>query len=289
MSKKKPDNEALMKAQDLMWTAFDTASKTKRINLAKQALELSPDCADAYLMLAHESKDLDRKNKIEMLEEAVKAGKRSLTGRDFKEEIGHYWLVLETRPFMRAKCALAVELEKSGRLDEAIIHYSDLLRLNPDDNQGIRYLLVPLYVSLDKLEEAEALLEAYPQDCSPFMTYSDSLLQFKGAGDTKDSRFALSIAVESNRHVVTWLLKPKFNKKRKLGQYITVGGEDEAYEYARRYRLSWYETEGAIEWLIENLLYVYEEVCCGDDLEDDDEDEDEVPDNLISFFDHIRN
>jgi hypothetical protein len=43
--------EALFEAQDLMYDAFE-ADGTRRVELALEALEISRDCADAYLVLA---------------------------------------------------------------------------------------------------------------------------------------------------------------------------------------------------------------------------------------------
>ena len=44
----------LEKAQDLMYRAFEARGR-RRIQLARKALELSADCADAYVLLAEES------------------------------------------------------------------------------------------------------------------------------------------------------------------------------------------------------------------------------------------
>ena len=48
------DKEALATAQDLMWTAMETYSQKERIRLAERALEICPECADAYVMLAYD-------------------------------------------------------------------------------------------------------------------------------------------------------------------------------------------------------------------------------------------
>ena len=45
---------ALHEAQDLMYRAWETTGRQARINLAKRALEISPLCADAYVLLAEE-------------------------------------------------------------------------------------------------------------------------------------------------------------------------------------------------------------------------------------------
>src|SRR4051794_23072206 len=47
-----PDDSPLSRAQEIMYEAFDTPSPAKRVKLAKKALETSPDCADAYVLLA---------------------------------------------------------------------------------------------------------------------------------------------------------------------------------------------------------------------------------------------
>ena len=45
----------LGEAQQLMYKAWETKSRSQRIKLAKKALALSEDCADAYVLLAEES------------------------------------------------------------------------------------------------------------------------------------------------------------------------------------------------------------------------------------------
>src|SRR5690242_15898678 len=45
---------ALQAAQDLMYRAWETRSRPSRLALARRALETSPLCADAYVLLAEE-------------------------------------------------------------------------------------------------------------------------------------------------------------------------------------------------------------------------------------------
>jgi hypothetical protein len=47
----------LSKTQDLMYEAFESHDPMERVELAKKALELCPDCADAYVLLAEHTKN----------------------------------------------------------------------------------------------------------------------------------------------------------------------------------------------------------------------------------------
>lgn len=250
------DRKALEAAQDLMWTAMETAGRAERIKLAEKALSLSAHCADAYVYLAYD-REKTKNQKIAMFEEGVKAGRRALGTSTFKEDVGAFWGLTETRPFMRALFGLAQTLQESGRIDEALVHYKELLRLNPNDNQGVRCVLIPLLISQDKTKEALALVKKYPDDTSPEITYSLPLLLYKKHGDSEVARAAVGEAVKWNRHVLPFLLTPKLAPIKDNSDYVTMGGKDEAYEYARYCRELWHKTPGAIDWLIEIIIASY--------------------------------
>ena len=86
-------------------------------------------------------------------EQGVAAGERALGKQAFEEYAGHFWGILETRPYMRAREGLAQCLWEAGQREEAAEHYRELLRLNPDDNQGVRYSLATLLLDLDRDED----------------------------------------------------------------------------------------------------------------------------------------
>jgi len=47
--------DAISKAQEIMYDAWEQSNQESRIALARKALEVSPLCADAYVLLAQES------------------------------------------------------------------------------------------------------------------------------------------------------------------------------------------------------------------------------------------
>ena len=148
----------LDKAQELMYQAFGTPDPEEQVKLAKQAIDLSPDCADAYVLLAEHTKS--RKEALDLFEKGVAAGERALGPKAFQEDVGHFWSLLETRPYMRAREGLASKLWTMGRRDEAIKHLQDMLRLNPGDNQGVRYTLAGWLLAEGRDEELASLVKA---------------------------------------------------------------------------------------------------------------------------------
>jgi tetratricopeptide (TPR) repeat protein len=132
------------KAQELVYRAFDARGR-RRTQLARRALELSTNCADAYVVLAEQASDPETAR--DLYAQGVAAGERALGPRTFEEQSGHFWGMVQTRPYMRARFGLACCLEDLGQVDEAIGHYQELLRLNSNDNQGVRDVLLPVLLA----------------------------------------------------------------------------------------------------------------------------------------------
>ncbi|MBX3200584.1 MAG: tetratricopeptide repeat protein [Labilithrix sp.] len=51
------------------------------------------------------------------------------------------WAILENRPYLRALGNLALALAEQRKWPEALAIHQRILKLNPDDNQGVRYLI----------------------------------------------------------------------------------------------------------------------------------------------------
>jgi tetratricopeptide (TPR) repeat protein len=219
--------------------------------LAKEALSRSPLCADAYVLLAEETAKTPAEA-IELYQKGLEAGEKAIGPAAFQEDVGHFWGLLETRPYMRARGGLAQALWDVGRHDEAIEHYRELLRLNPNDNQGNRYLLAGCLLALDRDADLTALLDAYGQESTAEWSYTWALIAYRRDGDSVEARSLLEKATITNSHVASYLLGRK-KLPRKPVPYITMGGEDEAQEYARRYAAAWANTKGALEWLTARL------------------------------------
>ncbi len=240
----------LEQAQDLIYKAWETPNRKRRIALAERALGISPDCADAYALLAEEADRLDAA--LELYQKGVEAGERALGKKIFAEEVGYFWGLLETRPYMRARAGLASCQWEKGQHDEALRHYRDLLRLNPNDNQGIRHVLALCLIQLRYHEELAALIERYKEDGSAEIVWTKALLSFRMQGDTAESRRCLSTARELNPHIAAYLCGLKKIPAR-LPDFISLGDENEASSYTAGHLEVWKATTGALAWLAGSL------------------------------------
>jgi tetratricopeptide (TPR) repeat protein len=240
----------LREAQALMYQAWEASNPAKRLALAHQALATSPDCADAYVLLAEEEAD-SLARAAEYYRQGMEAGERALGAEYFAENKGHFWGLLETRPYMRAREGLANTLWSLKRRDEAIEHYRALLELNPDDNQGVRYALLNLLLELDRTAEAMTLLKQYDDGMAEWL-YTWALLEFRQNGAGKAAERKLKAALKYNPHAPAYLTGHK-RIPNQLPPYYGIGDEAEAIHYAHRYLNHWRRTPGAVEWLKSRL------------------------------------
>jgi tetratricopeptide (TPR) repeat protein len=236
----------LEKAQELMYEAFAAPTDEQRIALARKALTISPDCADAYVLLAEHARN--RKEAMEFYEQAVAAGERALGPDLFRDGVGDFWGILETRPYMRARLGLAETLWTAGRRDEAVAHLQDMLRLNPGDNQGLRLILINWLLTLDRSQDLERLLQQYPDEGSAHWAYTKVLTAFRQHGDAPEAAKVLQEARKVNKYVVTYLLSLE-PMPPEQPPYYSPGDRSEAVMYAAAALSAWKGTPGAITWL----------------------------------------
>jgi tetratricopeptide (TPR) repeat protein len=235
----------LDRAQDLAYEAMDARGR-RRIQLARKALELSADCADAYVILAEDSIDPDETR--DLYAQGVAAGERALGPAVFAAEAWNFWGDLRTRPYMRARFGLARSLDDLGELDEALPHYRELLRLNPGDNQGVRYSYLNALLLAGRDPEAGALLGQFGDEPSAHWQYGRALWAFRREGDCPASRQRLRAAFRSNRHVPGYLVGDS-EWPALLPDSYAMGSRDEAVVCVDELGDAWEETPGALEWL----------------------------------------
>ena len=237
----------LEQAQDLMYDAWEAPSAKRGVALARKALSICPDCADAYVLLAQESAD-SLEEARDLFAQGVAAGERALGPEAFRECEGHFWGFVETRPYMRARQGLAQCLWWLGEREAAVAHFQEMLRLNPNDNQGIRYTLAACLLELERDSELVELLGRFKDEPTAAWAYTRALADFRRRGESSRAAQLLTRAIKVNPHVPPFLLG-KRRLPRHLPDSIGFGDESEAIAYVAEFGEGWHGTPGAFAWL----------------------------------------
>jgi tetratricopeptide (TPR) repeat protein len=177
--------------------------------------------------------------------QGVAAGERSIPAEMFQNPQTPFWAVVSTRPYMRSLFGLGQTLEELERIDEAIEVFQKLLRLNANDNQGVRFILVPLLIEENRDKEADQLLNQYESPMASCV-YAKALIAFRVKGDSPEARLALRMAFKTNRYVPKYLREgvPTYRLSR-----FELGGPDEAVVASHQLSYVFELTPGALEWI----------------------------------------
>ncbi len=251
-----PPTTPLEQAQDLIAEAWGLSGR-RRDKLIRQALDLSPDCADAYVLMAESTNDPQKAR--DYYEQGMRVGERAIGPEMFTQIAadGEFWRTIETRPYMRARQGLATVLWLLGERAAATEHMLAMLRLNPNDNQGLRYMLASwLLIAGDDLalKRATDLLKQFAEDDSAFMAYSRLLLTLRTKGPGAAADQALRAAMQTNPFVPFYLLG-LLPLPKQPPEYYGFGDQDEAITYlVEGGGEAWAAREDDIEWLVEALV-----------------------------------
>ncbi len=238
-------NERGDRAQDLIYQAWETHGDA-RVALARQAIGVDPDCADAYTTLADEAATVGEA--IGFYRHGVEAAQRTLGPDPFTDDVGHFWGLFDTRPYMRARAGLAEALWVTVEHEEALTHFLDLLRLNDSDNQGVRYIVGPRLLEQGRDDQARELLERFADDATAQWAWMLALITFRCEGASDRAELELQRAREVNIAVADYLTGRKVIPVV-LPDVWGFGDENEAVICAAEQATAWHSTPAAIAWL----------------------------------------
>ena len=159
------------------------------------------------------------------------------------------WSDLDNRPFLRAYHCLGTWRMDQGLWDQAIEIFSRLLRVNPNDNQGARYLLPQCW--FEKGDSAAVIehCRQFPEDPGPEILYSNALALVLSGQDAK-AQESLAQCVQHLPLVAEELLRSSHPEPdRKYPGMITMGGADQAWEYWREFGAYWERSDKAMDLL----------------------------------------
>ncbi len=141
----------------LCYKAYEADTEELRVQLTNEAVAIHLDNADVQLLLAEQST-----NKVEQENHYLKAIIASLKVAELSIE--QAWQNVLNRPYLRALFSYGAWLMTEKRHKEAVEHFHHTIEVNPDDHQGVRWLLAAAYVDLGLSVEAERVLNQMDSD-----------------------------------------------------------------------------------------------------------------------------
>lgn len=212
---------------------------------ARKALELDPECIVAFELLA--DREVNVSVAIAFFQRGMAIGAKHFMGEYREQNEGHFWGLTETRPFMRCLERFADLMFWTGHLTEASVIWEDLLKLNPMDNQGVRYPYAALLAATGDTERYNALEKEFGDDASAAAAYNKALFRFATMGPGPQATKALQAAVKNNSHVAPILLAAVPPLEMPYGYML--GSPEEALSYCHYAYALWNGCPGAADWL----------------------------------------
>ena len=165
----------------------------------------------------------------------------------FEKNKGDFWLILDTRPYMRAMFSKGQIYFEMGQSAAAAEIFAYMLELCPGDNVGARHYLAHCYIDLKQYDKAEELYSHY-EDYFCDMLWSRVLYLIAADAPDAELKQAVKEANESNKFVVRFLADDAADFPEPL-EYTICGGEDEAYMYAAQFKRVWEKVPNAIPYI----------------------------------------
>ena len=233
-------------AQALAEQALAARKKTETLALARRALELDGECTDAQVLVARETAG-SPKELAAGLKVIVDRAEAKLGAPFLQEHRGALWEILEARPYLRARLALAAAHEKAGKPGAAVPHLQELLLIDTQDHQGARFRLVCCLLAVNDLKSLATLLEQWGDEASAFMAWA-ALLERIRAKTEKGAEKALLRARRVNPYFEDYLTGRRMMPKR-IPESSAPGSPEEAASALRLFGETWANDREGMYWL----------------------------------------
>jgi tetratricopeptide (TPR) repeat protein len=181
------------------WWAGD---RRRAVRSFRRALELDPQHADAHNHLGIVSLEARKlKAAEEHFRAAIAGGQRHLE----REGTEVHWGFTENRPYLRGLANLALVLTEQKKWAEALAIHKRMLELNPNDNQGVRYLMGVEYLRVGDNDRAvDAFQKCMHEEVG--CAFGLALATLRVGGPLADIGEALLTGFAANRYVAPMLL-----------------------------------------------------------------------------------
>lgn len=243
----RPDEREAETAVDELLDERDSGrlSRTRYTTALKALVERHPTSIDA---LAHLGFTLFDQGKPKLALDACRKGYSiglAAIPSDFDGTIEWGWL--ENRPFLRAAQGVVLSYKKLGQGREAIALMEQVLRWNPNDNQGFRFLIGPDYLRSGKTSKAANLMQKEADHYPPYQ-YELALIDLI-AGRAVPAATQLRRAFMSNGYIAEILCGMTNPQPLAIWHGSNLAEPDTACAYVEHCGDLWHKTPAAIPFL----------------------------------------
>lgn len=182
--------------------ASEHPSHRMRVRLIRMALELDPDCIEAYLQMGLAAQDPEQR--LEYYRQAVAAGQRCLTPEELHSP-GKDWESARPESYLFAWKEMVSELAEMRRFEEAVEQGLELLRADRQDSPDVRYVLLLCLLILGRDEQAEQVWRQFASDDHPTWLYLRALLTFRREGSGQEASDRLLEALQTDESLAEQL------------------------------------------------------------------------------------
>ena len=249
----KMEDAEISRAQDLVYDGWEAMAHGPREakRFFERAIKLDPDLADAYNGLAEIAISKGTFSVAEEYYRKAYEKARASLGTEDKKSFA-WWGELETRPYMRARQGLGLLCLETKRYDEAIGEFKELLGRNPNDNQGVRYLVAPTYLLKNDLQGALGEFDWYKRQYSrdipdPHFLLSWALALFM-ARRYEESAAKFRSTIFENSYLIPLILEDE-PEDLPIWHSNNLMQLDYAYDYFKSYGGLWIGKEEAVRFL----------------------------------------
>ena len=158
------------------------------------------------------------------------------------------WGWTENRPALRSLVNLAFLEERMGNERGMLDIAEQIIALNPDDNHGLRNMIINDRLRRGDDNAALRLAEEYPADLNPDIAYGHVLALFR-LGRIDEAEEVTRDAIVDLPKVPRYLIAKRIPKPKLDAFGVRVGGDDQAWLYRQEMRDVWQATPEALDWL----------------------------------------
>jgi tetratricopeptide (TPR) repeat protein len=156
------------------------------------------------------------------------------------------WVFPGNRPGLRLLYLRAMQSELGA--DKQKYNFEELIRINPDDNHGIRTVLINCYLRSQDNQKALDLAEEFSEDMMVDTRYGEVLASYR-LGRMEDAEGLLREFHDERPKIAGALWKKRIKKPAVESHGVMLGGDDEAWFYREDMRDEWLATPGALDWV----------------------------------------